>query len=160
MKVISKSSQVAIMLILLVVKVLGEGILGFAGANILYKNSQKEVVESGSGGLDFSMPTTVMEVCENEEGYIVITTEEKAFVRSPIDCVVCHIEKDGMKGVKIVKFGYCCYVLGFEFISVVDNVKVKSGDVLGSLETNKLYVKIYKNENRISLKTIRKMFNV
>ena len=147
-------------LIFLAVKMIGFVVCGISDLRVFDQYQQGVVVESGVSGLDFSMPVEILGVDEDESGYIVLTTADKAFVKSPIECSVRLVEKDNKKGVMFEKFGYCCYALGFDVLSIVDNTKAKSGQVLGSLESNKLYVKIYKNENRVSLKTIRKMFNV
>ncbi len=161
MKTFLKYSQVIFIAGLFVMQMVSFCIINqFSESFLSNINKTENIVESGASGLDFSVPVEALDVNENEYGYIVITTVEKSFVKAPIDCVVQIVEKDNMKGVKFEKFGYCCFALGFDVISIVDGMKVESGRVIGSLQSNKLYVKIYKNENRVSLKTIRNMFNV
>ena len=111
-------------------------------------------------GVKFESPVEVLDVFEDENNYIVIRTYEKAFVKSPLDVVVYIENRDGMKGIRFNIFGYECTAVGFETLSIVDEVMVRAGDVIGSLAGDKLYIKVYKNENRVSLKTLRLIFNV
>ena len=122
--------------------------------------SRLEYTETESGGIDFSMPVDVLDVCENSDGYIEITTFEKSFVKAPFTVELNIVDKDNMRGIVVEKFGYTCYIMGFDVISVECGVKIHSGDIIGSLKTNKLYLKVYKKNNRVSLKTMRALFNV
>lgn len=116
--------------------------------------------ETGATGVIFQPPVEVLDVYEDENNYIVIKTREKSFVKSPLDVVVYMENRDNMKGVRFNIFGYVCFVLGFETLSVVDGMTVSAGGMIGSLSSDRLYIKVYRNENRVSLKTLRELFNV
>ncbi len=126
----------------------------------IYQNAKKNEIETDAEIIDYCVPFEVLKIEEDSRGYIVISTYEKSFVKAPLALKVSHIQKDEMRGVVIEKYGYKCYVLGFDVLNVKDGEKVGPGDIVGSLLTDKLYVKVYKNDNRVSLKTIRTFFNV
>ena len=132
----------------------------FSRKNSVLNLSMSELVETGAEGIEYCVPVEVLGINENENGYIEITTYENSFVKAPFALKLYHANKDGMRGVVIEKYGYTCYIMGFDIINIVNGGRVIAGDIVGSLKSNKLFVKVYKNESRISLKTIRKMFNV
>ena len=111
-------------------------------------------------GMKFESPVEVLDIFEDENNYIVVKTYEKSFVKAPLDIIVYIENLESMKGVRFNIFGYECVAMGFETLSIVDGMMVKAGDVIGSLTGDKLYLKVYKNENRVSLKTLRLLFNV
>ena len=126
----------------------------------IYPNAQNSVIETGVAIIDYCVPVEVLKIEEDSNGYIVITTYEKSFVKAPVSLKINHIYKDQMRGIVVEKFGYKCYILGFDIINVKDGEKVESGEIVGSILTDKLYVKVYRNDNRVSLKTIKAFFNV
>jgi hypothetical protein len=125
----------------------------------VYQNAGKNEVETDAGIIDYCVPLEVLKIEEDTRGYIVVSTYEKSFIKAPFASKISHIQKDGMRGVVIEKYGYKCYALGFDVLNVKDGEKVDSGDIVGSIMTDKLYIKVYKNDNRISLKTLRVIFN-
>ena len=153
-------SQVALIFLFFLTCILSSNVSDVVVPLSLPKVLDKESVESVNAGIDFCMPVEIIDVCENNKNYIEITTFEKSFVKAPFSLVVYQINKDNMRGIVIEKYGYTCYVMGFDVINIADGSMVFAGEIVGSIASNKLYVKVYKNENRISLKTIRKIFNV
>lgn len=159
MKYLNSTAQIMVVSLFMFTLLVGNV---FSEKFALSKNlgaSMQPTVESGAFGIDFCMPVEVLAYRENENGYIEIETYDKTFVKSPFTIKIEIVQKDRMRGVSMEKYGYKCYLMGFGVISVRSGAVVQFEDVIGSLETNKLYVKIYKNENRVSLKTIKALFN-
>ena len=107
--------------------------------------------------LGLCYPVEVKSINETQDGYIAILTNQKSFVLAPLDLEVDIASKDNMRGIHFKKFGYDCYFLGFENLSIKSGQTIKSGQVLGNLIGDTLFVKVYRNENRVSLKSLRRI---
>ena len=107
--------------------------------------------------LGLCYPVEVKSINETQDGYIAISTNPKSFVVAPLDIEVDIVSKDNMRGVHFKKLGYDCYFLGFENLSIKSEQAIKSGQILGNLIGDTLFVKVYRNENRVSLKSLRRI---
>lgn len=125
-------------------------------SGVSYSASQEIEVTSEFLGVNY--PCEILSFYENEEGYIVIKTNPQSFIVAPLTIVCDYASRDNMRGIHFKKLGFDCYFYGFENIAIVEGVECKSGVVLGSLSGDKLFVRVYKNENRVSLKTISRLF--
>lgn len=102
-------------------------------------------------------PCEVKSFEETSDGFIAIHTNSQSFIVAPIKMECEIVEKYGMKGVHFKRFGFDCYFYGFDLFAIKSGAKCKSGDILGSIVGDILYVRVYKNENRVSLKSLSRL---
>ncbi len=127
----------------------------FVFGNMNYSN--KQTVETSGEFLDVVAPVEVKEVKETADGYLRVSTNPKSFVVAPLKMEVSLANRDGFRGIHFKKLGYDCYFYGFETISVLPGQECKCGDVLGSLNGDELLIRIYRNDCRVSLKTLMRL---
>ncbi len=120
--------------------------------------SQSQEVEVTSEFLGVNYPCEILSFYEDDDGYIVIKTHPQSFIVAPLTIECNFVSRDNMRGIHFKKFGFDCYFYGFENIAIRKGVECKSGSILGNLSGDSLYVRVYKNENRVSLKTISGLF--
>ena len=95
--------------------------------------------------LEVEKPIEIKNIEQNGE-IIVITSNEKSVVKSPIDCNIDIVEKiiEGkIKRVVVAKQDkFVVELWGVEFIGVVGKQRLKAGEIIGTLENDKLYLKV------------------
>lgn len=120
-----------------------------------FKYSKKMTIDAYADDfLGVVYPCEIKSFEETKDGFIAIHTNPKSFIVAPIKLELTYISKYKMRGVHFKRFGFDCYFYGFEVLVVQNNSKCNAGDVIGSIVDDILYVRVYKNENRVSLKTL------
>ena len=121
---------------------------------------EQEIVNPVVGAMfEYSLPVEPLEIYE-ENGYIIVRTNEKSFVKCPFNCVVTGYQKDKKKGLSISLLNYSVYALGLEVVSFESGKEYNCGEILGSLEGDKLYLEAFHKSNKLSLEKVRKLLNV
>lgn len=120
--------------------------------------SSRQIVEVSASLWGITYPCEIKSYYEDENGYIILKTNPQTFVVAPISIECDYCFRDKMRGVHFKKYGFDCYFYGFENLAIKNGVNCKTGEILGSLSGDKLFVRVYKNENRVSLKTILGLF--
>lgn len=117
------------------------------------------IIASGGSSVGFCFPVEIFELYE-ERGLIVVKTREKSFVKCPVKAKVSQYSNYGMQGCWFKILNYSVFMLGFEVVNAGTNSAFKCGQIVGSLDGDKLYLKVFNKDKKVPLSTIRKLLNV
>lgn len=128
----------------------------FNTKNVSYSESVGQEVYSDDF-LGIVYPCEIKSFEETSDGFIAIHTNPKSFIVAPLKMECDIVEAYGMKGLHFERFGFDCYFYGFDYFAIKSGAKCRSGDILGSIVGDILYVRVYRNENRVSLKSLSRL---
>lgn len=117
------------------------------------------IIASSGSSIGFCFPVEIFDLYE-ERGLIVVKTREKSFVKCPVKAKVSCYSNYGMQGCWFKILNYSVFMLGFEVVNAGSGSTFKCGQVVGSLDGDKLYLKVFNKDKKVPLSTIRKLLNV